>query len=83
MEKLIIDRNLFNNKWERQRVLTFLSFNSLHMKGILFIDYYVNADIKSFMRMISVDINSGDKLPEETIYIINDQRNIYEDDEEL
>lgn len=35
------------------------------------------------MKVINVDINSEDKLSEETIYIINDQLNRYEDDEEL
>lgn len=75
--------NLLNNKWKIQRLLTSLSFNSLHIKGIIFIDYYVDADIKSFMRMINVDINFEDKLLKETIYIINDQLNRYEDDEEL
>jgi len=35
------------------------------------------------MKVINVDINSEDKLSEETIYIINDQLNRYKDDEEL
>lgn len=43
----------------------------------------VDSEIKSFMKLIKVDINSGDKLPEETIYIINDQLNKYETNTEL
>lgn len=43
----------------------------------------VDTEIKSFMKLIKIDINSGDKLPEEVIYVINDQLNRYEPNPDL